>query len=70
MVRAKLPVVAVISAKLPVSVPEESAAAGASRGRDQDGAQAALQPEKDRQRHLQGDLAQVCSKGEKNEPVS
>ena len=45
------------------TVPEESSAPGAHCGRDQDGPQALLQPEKDLQRKLQGNHEKMCSKG-------
>ena len=49
---------------IPVAVFEEGSAARARGGRDQAGLEAALQPEEDRQRHLQSNPEEVCSKGE------
>ena len=46
-----------------LSVPDQSPASGASRGRDQDGVEAALQPEEDRQGRLQRNTQKMRSKG-------
>jgi hypothetical protein len=46
-----------------LSVPDQSPASGASSGRDQDGVEAALQPEEDRQGRLQRNTQKMRTKG-------
>ena len=48
---------------LQLSVPDQSPASGASRGRNQDGVEAALQQEEDRQRCLQRNTQEMRTKG-------